>query len=115
MGDDSKLSVNNMVEFAMGLSMASLFTNAMSTTMQNTARSLNNDQVAAPYKYIHVVVNGQSKGPLAIGEIVSMIQSGDITMDSYMWKPGMAEWKMAKDITDIGLNFEAVPPQMPKL
>lgn len=113
MGDDSKLSVNNLVEFAMGISMASLFANAMNSAYTNNLRLLNNDQVAAPPKYIHVIVGGKSKGPLSLGEVISLVQSGEINPDTYMWKPGMAEWKPAKEIADIGLSFEATPPQMP--
>lgn len=106
------LSVNNMVEFAMGISMASLFANAMNSAYTNSMR-LNNDQAIAPPKYIHVVVNGKTRGPLSLGEVISMVQSGDITPDTYMWKPGMPEWKPAKDITDVGFSFNAIPPQMP--
>lgn len=114
MGDDSKLSVNNMVELAMGLSMASLFTQAMSSTMNNTARMLNNDQVANAPRYIHAIVGGQQKGPFTVGEITAMIQSGDITPKTYMWKPGMPEWKHAEEIGDIGPTFDMAPPAAPK-
>jgi len=107
------LSVNNMVEFAMGISMASLFTNAMNSTHNNNMRILNNDQVIAPPKYIHAIISGKSRGPLSLGEVISMVQSGEITPDTYMWKPGMANWMLAKDITDIGLSFSATPPQIP--
>jgi len=113
MGDDSKISVNNMMELAMGLSMASLFASAMNTTYKNTARVLDNDQVSAPPKYIHAIVGGVQKGPFSIGEITAMIQSGDITMDTYMWKPGMPEWQFARDISDIGPTFDLTPPQIP--
>lgn len=114
MADDSKLSVGNMVEFAMGLSMASLFANAMGTTFKNTARMMDNDQVGAPPKYIYVIVDGQQKGPLTVGDITEMIRSGEVTPQTYMWKPGMAEWKHAKDITDISPTFDINPPKAPK-
>lgn len=114
MGDNSKLSVDNMMELAMGLSMASLFANAMGTTFKNTARMMDNDQVAAPPRYIYVIVNGEQKGPLTLGDITDMIRSGEVTPQTYMWKPGMAEWRLAKDITDISPTFDINPPKAPK-
>ena len=104
--------MNSVVGFAMGISMASVIANAMNSAYTSTMR-LSNDQVVAPPKYIHVIVNGKSMGPLTLGEVISMVQSGDITPETYMWKPGMADWKPAKDINDIGLRFEATPPQIP--
>lgn len=112
MEDNSNLSINNMVEFAMSISMASLFADAMNSAYKNTTR-FGNEQFTAPPRYIHVIVNGKTQGPLSLGEIISMIQSKDITPDTYMWKPGMADWKHAKDITNIGVTFDTTPPQMP--
>lgn len=112
--NDSKLSVDNMVNFAMGLSMASLFTKAMDAAYANTARSLNNSQMQTPARYVYAIVGGAQKGPFSLGEVMQMIQSGDITPETYMWKPGMSEWKLAKDITDIAPGMELVPPQVPE-
>lgn len=113
MMDDSKLSVNNLVEFAMGISMASLFAEAMNSAQQNNMRLLTNNQMTVPPKYIHVIVGGKTVGPLSLGEVVTMIQSGDITPDTYMWKPGMADWKAAREVTDLGIEVNMTPPQMP--
>lgn len=113
MDDDSKLSVNKMVEFAMGLSMASLFTKAMETAYNNT-RWRDSDLMQAPAKYVYAIVGGVQKGPFSLGEVMQMIKSGDITPETYMWKPGMPEWKLAKDITDIAPGLEFMPPQSPK-
>lgn len=114
MDDDSKLSVNKMVEFAMGLSMASLFNQAMNNTFVNTAKKFNNDQLDIPPRYIYAIIGGAQKGPFSLGEVMAFIKSGDITPESYMWKPGMPEWKLAKDITDIAPGLEFMPPQSPK-
>ncbi|MDR2936800.1 MAG: DUF4339 domain-containing protein [Rikenellaceae bacterium] len=114
MGDETKLSVHNMVELAMGLSMASLFANAMNDSYNNTARMLNNDQVAAPPKYIHAIVGGMQKGPFTLGEVQAMIQTGDVTLETYLWMPGIPAWKRAREITNINASFNATPPQTPE-
>ena len=114
MEDDSQLSVNRMVEFAMGFSMASLFHKAMETTYANTTPLLNNNQVNTPAKYIYAIIDGQQQGPFSLGEIMDCIRSGKIIPETYIWKPGMQEWKLAKDIEDIAPDVNMVPPQVPK-
>lgn len=114
MGDNSNLSIDKMLEMAMGLSMASVFTNAMNSAYDNTKRMLENNEVQAPPKYIHAIIGGQQKGPFTLGEVLTMIQAGDITLETFMWKPGMPEWKLAKDISDISPNFTTTPPPVPQ-
>lgn len=112
--DDNKLSVNNMVEMAMGLSMASLFSQAMNSAFSNSTRILTNEQLNTPARYIHAIIDGEQKGPFSLGEIMAMIQSGNIVPETYMWKPGMPEWKPAKEITDITPGLEQIPPAGPQ-
>lgn len=108
---DGKLSIENMVEFAMGLSMASLFTKAMNNTFDNTQRILNNSQLNNSAKYIYAVIDGAQSGPYSLGEVIDMIKSGSITLETYIWKSGMPEWMRAKDVTDISPNFCLTPPE----
>jgi len=114
MSDDKKLSVDNMVEMAMGLSVASLFANAMNATFNNTVRMLDNNQVAAPPRYIYAIMGGQQHGPYSLGEVFSMIKSGDITPKTYIWKPGMGDWKVAAEVEDLAPGMETTPPQVPQ-
>lgn len=110
---DDKLSINNMVELAMGLSMASLFSQAMTNAHNNTARMLDNSQAGAPPRYIFVIVNGTQRGPLTLGEITEMIRTGEVTPETYMWKQGMPAWKRASEIDDINPTFNTAPPAAP--
>ncbi len=112
MNDDNNLSINNMVEMATGLSMASLFTQAMNSAFTNTVYQ-QNSPLNTPAKYLYAIINGQQAGPFSPGEILVQIQAGNITPETYMWKPGMMEWKFAKDITDIALNINLTPPMNP--
>lgn len=107
---DDKLSINNMVEFAMGISMASLFTKAMSNAFDNTQRLMNNNELSCAQKYIYAIVEGAQSGPYSLFDVVDMIKSGTITPETYLWKAGMPQWMLAKNITDIAPNFELIPP-----
>lgn len=113
MDDQSKLSVDGMIEMAMGLSMASLFSQAMNSAFANSSR-MQQTPLDTPAKYIYAILNGKQAGPYSPGEIMALIRSGDITPETYMWKPGMLEWKLAKDIQDIGPVEDAFPPATPQ-
>lgn len=115
MEDGSKLSVNNMVELAMGLSMASLFAQAMNATFQNNARMLGNNEVAVPPKYIYAIIDGQQQGPFSQGEVMQLIRDEKVTLETYIWKAGMPEWKPAKEVTDITPGLEQTPVSIPNL
>ena len=114
MNDDSQLSINRMMEMAMGFSMASLFHKAMESAYTNKAFQFNNDAINTPAKYLYAIINGQQAGPFSPGELMDQIRSGNVSPETYMWKPGMGEWKMAKDIGDIAPGVNLVPPAMPK-
>lgn len=113
MDDKSKLSVDNMVEMAMGLSMASLFSQAMNSAFANSTR-IQHDPLNTPAKYLYAIIDGEQKGPYSPGEIMAFIHAGSVTPETYMWKPGMPEWKRAKEITDIAPGIELVPPAAPQ-
>lgn len=113
MDDKSKLSVDNMVEMAMGLSMASLFSQAMNSAFDNSTW-MQNTPLNTPAKYLYAIINGKQEGPFSPGEILAFIQAGKITPETYMWKPGMPEWKFAKEITDIAPGIDLIPPAAPQ-
>lgn len=114
MNDDSQLSINRMMEMAMGFSMASLFHKAMETTYANTLPMFNNNEINTPPRYLYAIINGQQVGPFSPGELMEQIRAGNVSSETYMWKPGMQEWKMAKDIDNITPGIDLIPPLAPK-
>lgn len=105
-----------MVEFAMGLSMASMFAQVMQNSFKNTPNMvLANNEAAPPPKYIYAIIDGEQEGPFSLGEVADLIRNGEVTLDTYIWKPGMQEWKAAKEVSDVGFVMETTPPQTPNL
>lgn len=103
---DSQNLMDNMLEIAMGLSMASIFTRVMERTMENsksiiTTQSVYERLLAQGHRYIYVIIDGRSCGPLSLQELTSMIRDGRVTPETYLWKAGMPDWLPAKDVTDI--------------
>lgn len=48
-----------------------------------------------------LAINGEQKGPFSVSKLHEMMRSGEITVESYVWRSGMSEWKMIKDCPDI--------------
>jgi membrane protease subunit (stomatin/prohibitin family) len=66
-----------------------------------------------PQVQFYVALNGQQSGPFDMVVLQQMVQSGQMTRDSLVWKQGMASWDSAGQITEISALFGAVHPPLP--
>ena len=103
---DSQNLMDNMLGMAMGLSMASVFTRAMERTFNNTVTPMTTNQayenlMSQGNRYIYAIIDGRSSGPYSLQDITALIRDGRVTPETYIWKAGMPEWMLAKDVTDI--------------
>ena len=60
-----------------------------------------------------VSVNGQQFGPFNMQQLQQMVQNGQLTAQTYVWKQGMANWELAGNVQELASLFGAVPPPMP--
>lgn len=58
----------------------------------------------------HVAVNGQAAGPFDISVLAQMATAGQFTVDSLVWKNGMAQWAKAGTVDELNNLFVAMPP-----
>ncbi|MBO5893868.1 MAG: DUF4339 domain-containing protein [Alistipes sp.] len=110
---DDNLSMERMMELAMGLSMTSLFQQAMSTAHTTLNNQLNPTHVPEPPRYIYAVIEGRQQGPFSLGEVVEYIRKGVITPQTYIWKQGMQNWLPAEQVGDLTPELSAIPPTLP--
>ena len=60
-----------------------------------------------------VAQDGNSKGPFSKEQLKMMVNSGEITRDTYLWKDGFADWKKANEVaSDIFTSMPPPPPPM---
>ena len=98
---DDNLSMERMLEMAMGLSMTSLFQQTMSNSLQTLNNQVNATHTPAPPRYIYAVIEGRQQGPFSLGEVVEYIRKGVITPQTYIWKQGMQDWLPAEQVKDL--------------
>lgn len=63
----------------------------------------------------HVAVDGQTGGPYNLQQLVAMITSRQVGMDSMVWTAGMPSWARADQVSQLAGYFQAPPPPPPPL
>lgn len=74
---------------------------------------------AVPDVSFHVSVNGRQYGPYDLNTMARMASAGQITPDTYVWRPGMSDWIRAIQCPELAGLFtpptpsSSVPPMPP--
>ena len=58
-------------------------------------------------------VNGQQAGPFDWNQLQQLVQQGQLTQQTYVWKQGMANWEFAGQVQELQPLFMNTAPQMP--
>jgi hypothetical protein len=97
-----------MMGGAMGQQMAGMM-NQMGQTMNQGM------QAPPPIPQVQYTLNigGQNMGPYNLLQMQQMVQQGQMTAQTYVWKQGMANWEMAGNVQELATLFGAVPPPPP--
>ena len=68
---------------------------------------------AVPQVQYYIGINGQQYGPCDWNKLQQLVQQGQLTQQSYVWKNGMAQWEFAGNVTELAQLFQGTAPQMP--
>ena len=97
-----------MMGGAMGNQMAGMM-NSMGQNMQNQQ----NTPPPPPTIAYSVSINGQAAGPFHLQQLQQMVQNGQLTPNTHVWKQGMSAWELAGNVQELATLFGAVPPPPP--
>lgn len=61
----------------------------------------------------HLAINGQQTGPFSVSELKNMILSSEFSLETLVWKEGMAGWLKADDVEVLNKLFGSAPPPIP--
>ena len=103
--DKDFCSVERLVEFGLGLSVA----NQMIATMNQAIGSMTvpgaqmpmGGQTAAYF----VVVDGAQAGPYNEHQLAMLIESGKLIEQSLVWRSGLSAWMAASNVPDVNKLF----------
>ena len=108
-----------MMGMAMGGAMGGQMANMMNGMgqMQQQAMQPQQPQMAPPPMPPQVQytlnINGQNAGPYNMQQLQQLVQSGQLTRNTYVWKQGMANWDVAGNVQELSGLFGTVPPPPP--
>lgn len=68
---------------------------------------------AVPQVQYYIGINGQQYGPCNWNKLQQLVQQGQLTQQSYVWKNGMAQWEFAGNVAELAPLFQGTAPQMP--
>lgn len=101
-----------------GMMMGGAMGNQMAGMMNNMGQNMTQQQNTPPpppqIQY-SVSVNGQTAGPFNWQQLQQMVQNGQLTKNTHVWKQGMAGWEIAGNVQELTNLFGAVPPPPPQL
>lgn len=117
MSENSFYSINNLVEFGMGIAIAQQMVQMMNHTMQNmhiagTQNPMPNTNVTP--SSIFVVIDGKQAGPFSESEILQLINQKTINNETYVWHQGMKDWQKAEEVPAIVRIVALNPPPFNK-
>ena len=96
-------SIDKLVEFGMGVSIAQQMVKTMNYAIDNmhlpNVGVVNNLQMQSSGYY--VAIDGQTAGPFTDGELMQLIRQKKINKQTYLWKPGMSDWLTAEHIPEV--------------
>lgn len=68
---------------------------------------------AVPQVQYYIGINGQQYGPCDWNKLQQLVQQGQLTQQSYVWKNGMAQWEFAGNVAELAPLFQGTALQMP--
>jgi membrane protease subunit (stomatin/prohibitin family) len=99
-----------------GMMMGGAMGNQMAGMMNQMGQNMNQHQNTPPplptISY-SVSINGQTAGPFNLQQLQQMVQNGQLSQNTHVWKQGMANWEIAGNIQELSNLFGAVPPPPP--
>ncbi|SHK66745.1 DUF4339 domain-containing protein [Hespellia stercorisuis] len=114
MSDNNFYSIDKLVEFGMGITIA----NQMASSMN---QSLNQMEIPGAGKAMpssietvyYAVMNDTQMGPYSITELSRLITDKKIVKETYVWKPGMKQWDLVENIPEVLRLIALTPPPIP--
>jgi membrane protease subunit (stomatin/prohibitin family) len=116
MGDMNSGGGMNPAGMMTGMMMGGAMGNQMAGMMNNMGQNMQQQQNTPPPPptiAYSVAINGQTAGPFNLQQLQQMVQNGQLTQNTHVWKQGMTAWELAGNVPEINTLFAAVPPPPP--
>ena len=115
MDNSSFFSMDKLVEFGMGIAVAKQMAESMNASLAQMpipgAGKVNDQNDDKAY---FVVMDGKAEGPYSLTDMARLVGIGRIHKETYVWKPGMANWDLAENVDGLLRLIALTPPPIPE-
>ncbi|GAB4278743.1 MAG: SPFH domain-containing protein [Marinilabiliales bacterium] len=99
----------------MGFAMAGQMMNSMTgaNQQQQQQQQQQGPPPPPPVVQFYIAVGGQQQGPFDMNTLQTMVNQGNFTKETLVWKQGMAGWTAAGQVPELAGLFAQTPPPPP--
>ncbi|WP_417547693.1 DUF4339 domain-containing protein [Marinobacter segnicrescens] len=110
MDDNNFFSVDRLLEFGLGMTAAQHMVKSMNDSLESMQiPGTDRSKFGVPQAKYFVVIDEEVVGPLTDSEMFQCTTSGHLQKDTYVWMPGMTDWKRAAEVPEV-IKFVALCP-----
>lgn len=102
----------NMMGVLAGVGMGNVVTGAMQQST-GQAQAPPAEPPPLPQEQWYAGIGGKQVGPLTVEQLQNLIQQGQVTKETLLWKQGMDNWAAARTIPEASRLFDQGPPPLP--
>lgn len=118
MDENGFYSVDRLVVFGLTLGVATQMANSMNVSLHamqipGARGPMQLNTLAEDRQIFYVVLDGKPVDPLAISKLSRLIAEKRATKETYVWKPGMPDWRLAENALGVLRLVSLAPPPAP--
>ncbi|WP_165249493.1 DUF4339 domain-containing protein [Adlercreutzia sp. ZJ141] len=114
MSNDFFYSLDKLVEFGLGATVAAQMTQSMNSSIANmTTPGVDNGIQINGQSIYYAAIDDVAAGPYSATELARLIADGKVLKETYIWKPGMIKWDLAENLQDVLRLAALTPPPLP--
>lgn len=115
MDESNFFSMDRLIEFGMGVAVAKQMADTMNQSIARmTIPGAGKASVQNYDKVYYAVIEGKAAGPYSVTEMARLVDDRKIFKETYVWKPGMANWELAENVEELLKLIALTPPPIPK-
>jgi hypothetical protein len=112
--EKSFYSIDRLIEFGLGMGIAQQMVQTMNQTMANMSIPGAGNPMPPPVqagRVYYAVLDGKQAGPFSETEVARLIGDKKLSKETYVWYPGLREWKTAENVPEILRLVALSPPE----
>lgn len=114
MDNNSFFSIDRLVEFGLGMTMATQMVEMMNKSIKQMYIPGSIDSIQARlFPTIYVDIDGTATGPLSENEFSKLVTSRKVNNKTLAWMPGLPGWEPIENVPQLLKIIALTPPPLP--